>query len=198
MTDAGARAIKVAPAHVARTASGLKPWQFFLTASFIGAAAAVWLSSPASPVALVFMSLAIGAAGACATALYAMLSALAGRSAPEAVVSASGRAALEREKLLAVRALKDLEQDRAMGKVSPADAAPLEARLRERAITIMRDLETRESVRVRIERDLADRQATGHRRQATDRRPRATGRCGCGAVNDADARFCKGCGAKRA
>ncbi len=169
------------------SSSSLKPWQFFLTASFIGAAAAVWLAPPAESVALIFMSLAIFAAGACAVALHAMLMAFSGRSAPETGVTGSVRETLEREKLLTLRSLKDLEFDKAMGKVSAADAAPIEARLRERAMVIMRDLDSRESLRARIEADLAGRQATGHG-------PQAPGLCSCGTANDSDAKFCKACG----
>ena len=182
-----------------RATSGLQPWQFFLTASFIGAAAAVWLAPPASPVALLFMSLAIFAAGACAVALHAVLAAISGHSAPETGVTGSVRETLEREKLLTLRSLKDLEFDKAMGKVSAADAAPMETRLRERAMAIMRDLDSREALRARVEEDLARRSAHGSRLTAdmpgaVDREPLVC--AGCGTVNDADAKFCKACGAK--
>ena len=188
------------------TSPGLKPWQFFLTASFIGAAAAVWLAPPASPVALLFMSLAVFAAGACAVALHALLTAISGRSAPETGATGSVRETLEREKLLTLRSLKDLEFDKAMGKVSAADAAPMETRLRERAMAIMRDLDSREAVRARIEQDLAA--LAGSRLQAPDSSGQTPGRepgagslepavcASCATANDADARFCKGCGAK--
>ena len=169
--------------------STLKPWQFYLTASFLAAAAAVWLSPPASPIALLLVSLAIGAAGASAAALHTLLTALSGRTAPEDVVSESLREALEREKLLTLRSIKDLQFDTAMGKVSAADAAPMEARLRERAAAIMAQLDGREAVRARVERDLAQRQARGQR-------PEATALCSCGTANDVDAKFCKSCGAK--
>ena len=172
-----------------RASGSMQPWQFFLTASFLAAAAAVWLSPPSSPVALLFLSLGIAAAGACAAALFTVLTAIAGRSSAETGVSGSVRETLEREKLLTLRSIKDLEFDRAMGKVSAADAAPLEARLRARAIDIMRQLDDRASLRARIEKDLAQRQAIGHR-------PQATGLCTCGTANDPDAKFCKLCGSR--
>ncbi|MEX2273384.1 MAG: zinc ribbon domain-containing protein [Vicinamibacterales bacterium] len=167
----------------------LHPWQFYVTASFLAAAAAVWISPPASPAALLFISLAIAGAGACAAALHTLLTAVSGRSAPETGVAGSVRETLEREKLLVLRSLKDLEFDRAMGKMSAADAAPLEARLRARALAIMHELDGRESLRARIEEDIA-------RNQTASRTPQATGLCGCGTANDADARFCKACGAR--
>src|SRR5688500_18360152 len=178
------------------SSSSLKPWQFFLTASFIGAAAAVWLAPPAESVALIFMSLAIFAAGASATALHAMLTAFSGRTAPETGVSGSVRETLEREKLLTLRSLKDLEFDKAMGKVSAADAAPMEARLRERAMMIMRDLDSREALRARIEADFAARAQDSH---LTAAMPDAVRReplscASCATVNDPDAKFCKACG----
>jgi len=166
----------------------LQPWQFFLTASFLAAAAAVWLTPPATPVALLFISLAVAAAGGCAAALHALLRAVSGR-APEIQVTESLRAALEREKRLALRAIKDLQFDMAMGKVSAADAAPMEARLRERAAAIMRDLDGREAIRRRVEQDLAARAGAA---------PKVAGTAcaACATVNDHDAKFCKGCGAK--
>lgn len=187
--SAKATADKPPFAKAAEDTSALKPWQFYLTASFLAAAAAVWLSPPASPIALLLVSLAIGAAGASAAALHAILRALAGRTAPEDQVSESLREALEREKLLTLRAIKDLQFDTAMGKVSAADAAPMEARLRERAAAIMAQLDGREDVRARVERDLAQRQARGQR-------PEAAALCRCGTSNDPDAKFCKSCGAK--
>lgn len=172
---------------------GLRPWQFFLIASFLGAAATVWLAPPASPAALLFMSMAVFAAGGCAIALHALLSAFSGDSARERAISTSARETLEREKRLTLRALKDLEFDKAMGKVSAADAAPMEARLRGRAMAIMRDLDGRETLRARIEAELAQRQTAT---QATGHGPQARGMCSCGTSNDADARFCKSCGAR--
>lgn len=181
--------------------SSIKPWQFFLTASFIGAAVVIWLAPPASPVALLFVSLAVFAAGACAVALHGVLTALAGKSPADMAITATVRESLEREKLLTLRAIKDLEFDKAMGKVSDADAAPIEARLRERAMAIMRQLDSRDDVRERVARDVAARQATGDRLQATGLEPVVRGpgplTCAvCATANDPDANFCKTCGAK--
>jgi hypothetical protein len=183
------------------TRPGLRPWQFFLTASFLGAAATVWLAPPASPAALLFMSLAVFAAGGCAIALHALLSAFSGDSARERDISTSARETLEREKLLTLRALKDLEFDKAMGKVSAADAAPMEARLRDRAMAIMQDLDGRAALRARIEAELAQRQTPDARLRAPGLEPGAgslepVACASCATTNDPDARFCKSCGAK--
>lgn len=169
----------------------IQPWQFYLTASFLGAAAVVWLSPPADPVALIFISLAVFAAGASAAAFHSALSAFTGRRSREVEVREGLRAALEREKLLALRAIKDLQFDTAMGKVSAADAAPMEARLRERAAAIIEQLDGRAELKARIERDLAARQIAGQG-------PEAGGRAcpACGTVNTVDAKFCKECGSR--
>ena len=181
--------------------SSIRPWQFYMTASFLGAAAAVWLSPPSTPVAMIFISLAIGAAGACASALHALLTSLGGRRDVIAEFTEGQRIELEREKLLALRSIKDLQFDAAMGKISAADAAPMETRLRERAAGITRELDSREQVRLRVERDLAERQATGDRPQATGLKPMADGLwpvtcAACATANDVDAKFCKACGGK--
>ena len=171
--------------------SSTKPWQFYMTASFLAAAAAVWLSPPATPVAMLLISLAIGAAGACATALHALLTSISGQRELEAGISESQRAALEREKLFVLRSIKDLQFDMAMGKMSAADAAPMEARLRERAAALTLELDSREGLRARVEADVAQRQA---RHQSPELRG---GVCqSCGTANDADAKFCKSCGGR--
>jgi len=191
-----------APAKVPAK-SAIQPWQFFLTASLLGAAAVLWVAPPAHPAALLFLSLAVVAAGACAVAIHGVLSALAGRGA-EPVRGESLRDALEREKLLTLRAIKDLEFDKAMGKVSDADAAPMEARLRDRALSLMRELDGREALRARIEEDW---KATGYGAQAAGQRTAGAGpgsegeaspnACvACGTANDSDARFCKSCGGR--
>jgi hypothetical protein len=181
--------------------SSSRPWQFYLTASLLAAAATVWLSPPSSPIALVFVSLAVGGAGASAAALHAVLTALGGRVSEDVAVSDGVRAGLEREKLLALRAIKDLQFDMAMRKISAADVAPMEARLRERAADMMRQLDGREALRARIEQDLAQRQASDHRPQTSGLESVARSLepvtcAACATVNDSDARFCKGCGGK--
>lgn len=185
--------------------SSIKPWQFYMTASFLAAAAAVWLTPPSTPVAMILMSLAIGAAGACAMALHSLLMAFSGTREVALEVSESERAGLEREKLLALRAIKDLQFDMAMGKVSAADAAPMETRLRERAAELLRALDSRDALRARVEEEIALRQAPGSRLQASGTAAGLESGAGslesvtcasCATVNDRDARFCKGCGSK--
>src|SRR5204862_2381157 len=70
------------------------------------------------------------------------------------------RAALEREKLLALRAIKELEFDRAMGKLSESDWQEMSGRLRARAAGLMRQLDAGAGYREQIERDVAKRLAS--------------------------------------
>lgn len=72
------------------------------------------------------------------------------------------RKELEREYQLLKRALKELELDNAMGKLSEQDYSDIRTRYRERAVRILRQLDQGESYRAQIERDLeARRQARG-------------------------------------
>jgi hypothetical protein len=123
------------------------------------------------------------------------------------------RAALEREKTLALRSIKELEFDRAMGKVSEKDFAEMSGRLRARAARLMRQLDAGAGYRSEIEREITKRIGVapgGSKEQdpphAADRQPldgvgrvlpsRPANACpSCNTTNDADARFCKHCGA---
>jgi hypothetical protein len=104
------------------------------------------------------------------------------------------RGDLEREKQLVMRSIKELEFDRAMGKVSPSDFDEMVGRLRARAIGIMKQLDQGGSAyRAVIEKELAAR--IGRPVTLPPAQPaRAAGLCTCGTQNDADARFCKACG----
>jgi hypothetical protein len=126
------------------------------------------------------------------------------------------RAALERDKALTLRSIKELEFDRAMGKLSQQDFDQMAGRLRARALGIMKQLEAGASLyREQVERDLAARvgatskPALSASAEASARPRRSLGEggqvgraashpvaCACGTANDVDARFCKGCGAK--
>jgi hypothetical protein len=98
---------------------------------------------------------------------------------------------LEREKALTLRSIKELEFDRAMGKVSPQDFDEMAGRLRARALGIMAQLDAGPAgYRELIEKELAAR--IGKPAPA----PAAIPGCACGTKNDPDAKFCKSCGAK--
>jgi len=183
-----------------------RPWHFFVLVSLVAATAAVLMARQARPEHLVLISLTIGAAGFAAAALYRTLAPLVSRDvAPLAgPLTESMRAILEREKSLVLRSIKELEFDRAMGKVSPKDFDEMAGRLRSRAISLMRQLDAGESgYRELIERELQARLRKA-RPSAKTATPSGTVRasgvvsitCVCGTRNDADASFCKRCGAR--
>lgn len=172
----------------------LRPWHFFLVVSLLGASTAVVLAQDNSLSNLLLVSLAVVSAGFVGLMTYRTLSplAVAGEAADGTVARGRARAALEREKMLVLRSIKELEFDRAMGKVADQDFAEMSARLRSRAVGLMKQLderpgEYREAIEAEVRRRLAARsKASGA--------PAAAACAQCGTINDHDARFCKSCG----
>src|SRR4029077_3353259 len=74
-----------------------------------------------------------------------------------AMVGSRTRAALEREKLLALRSIKELEFDRAMGRLSDEDWHEMSGRLRVRAARLIRQLDAGVGYRDQLERELQKR-----------------------------------------
>ena len=191
---------------------GFRVWHFFVLLSLMAATLAVVMSRQSTPENLILISLTIGAAGFAALGLYRMLAPLAASEAElvNEPLSDRLRADLEREKMLALRSIKELEFDRAMGKVSAQDFEEMAARLRARALGLMKQLDEGGSAyRALIERELQARignsgravasvgGAATERLAAAAQQPAAVaGLCACGTRNDADARFCKSCGRK--
>ena len=141
---------------------GFHAAHFFVLVSLLAATVAVVLARPSAPEHLILISLTIGAAGISGLAFYRMLAPLvAPRSAGEREISESMRLELEREKALTLRSIKELEFDRAMGKVSPQDFEEMAGRLRARAVGIMKQLDAGAAVyRTLIEKELAARMGT--------------------------------------
>jgi hypothetical protein len=185
-----------------------RPAHFFVLASLMAATGAVIMSRQSTPAHLVLISITIASAGLAAAGFYRMMSPLVGDASAIAgeALSERGRAVLAREKALVLRALKDLEFDRSMGKVSQADFEEMAARLRTRALSLMKQLdEDGTGYRTIIERELsarlAARLAAGRLVDQSVESERApvsiiAGLCSCGTANDADALFCKRCGTK--
>lgn len=188
------------PAAPAAADQGFRPWHFFVLASLAAATAAVVMSRQTSPEHLILISLTIAASGFAAAGFYRMLAPLAADDLPESPggLSARAREALEREKALTLRSIKELEFDRAMGKISTSDFEAMTGRLRARAITLMKDLEEdRSGYRSLIEGELRARLASGGPAQEAVPAPAAGVRCAaCGTANDTDAAFCKRCGGR--
>lgn len=170
---------------------GFRAWQFFVVLGLVGATIAVWREPRFTrPEHLILLSLAMVLAAVAAGAFYRTLLPL---YSPERIVGDSRRAArqreaLEREKRLVLRSIKELEFDRAMGKVADADFEEMVTRLRQRAVGLMQRIEAADAgLQARIAKDLAETPAVV--------RATTSSACpSCQTINDADARFCKACG----
>ncbi len=195
------------------TDPGLRPWQLFLLAGMLAATGVVLVSTGQTMSSIVVLSATVVASSLVAVAGYRSLSPLAAvdDAAANAPVGGRARAALEREKALVLRTIKELEFDHAMGKIVTAEFEVMRDRLKLRAVGLMRRLEGGD-YRARVEQELSAR--TESRPPAATPAPGATAAsvpvvagsppvpstlarlCGaCGGVNDVDARFCKHCGA---
>jgi hypothetical protein len=176
---------------------GLQPWQFFVLAALGCATAVTFMARGQGPTRIILLSILIATA---ALVGYAMLRAVRPLVTPEedrtVMIGQRTRVALEREKMLALRSIKELEFDRAMGRVSDDDFKEMSGRLRARAARLMRQLDAGAGYRERIEQELAKRLEP--KKGATDARQtgsRTALVCGaCETMNDADAKFCKSCG----
>jgi len=198
--------------------AGLQPWQFFVLAALGCATAVTFMARGQGPTAVILLGVLMGTA---ALVGYAALRALRPLVLPEedrtVMVGQRTRVALEREKLLTLRSIKELEFDRAMGRLSDEDWQEMSGRLRSRAARLMRQLDAGAGYRDQIEKDLAKRiegdarlkpsrseagEAEGSSRSATSSEDERSSMAlaervcaSCETVNDTDARFCKQCGA---
>ncbi|ODS59530.1 MAG: hypothetical protein ABS36_00950 [Acidobacteria bacterium SCN 69-37] len=164
-----------------RPTTGFQPWHLYVLLGLAGATVAVWRATDTQPAALLLLSAAAVAAGLVAAAVHYAILAFQGRATlDDEALDQRTRRALEQEKTMVLRSIKELEFDRAMGKVSDVDFAEIDARLRARAVALMAQLDATPVAPVQVA-------------PATD--APAVGRCPqCGGANDDDARFCKSCG----
>jgi hypothetical protein len=178
--------------------SSLEPWQFFVLAALGCATAALFASRGQGVTAIVMLTLMMAATALVGIAALRMLRPLvSGETDRTAMIGERTRAALEREKALALRAIKEMEFDRAMGKLSEADWQEMSGRLRVRASRLMRQLDAGVGYRDQIERDLTRRLGAAAAVKVSSEERAAPRSCAsCAVPNDADARFCKNCGAK--
>ena len=159
----------------------------FILLALMAATVAVVMSRPATPESLILISLTIGAAGFAAVCFYRMLAPLVAPHSDfeEEPLSERLRADLEREKTLTLRSIKELEFDRAMGKLSQPDFEQMAGRLRARALGIMKQLDAPVEAPARPSAPAVKVGPAGGPRM-----------CACGVANDKDAKFCKSCGKK--
>jgi hypothetical protein len=195
----------------------LQPWQLFTLAGLVGATIVVFMSRGQTPAAVILLSLTIFTAAGVGAAAWRTLAPVADADDPTLVKVVGGRtrAALEREKALVLRSIKELEFDRAMGKVSDKDFDEMSTRLRTRAARLIRQLDAGTGYREQIEKELQHR-LPKRAPESREQRPRSQDAsavrldlgddgqftspsaaricASCGTASDADARFCKACG----
>jgi hypothetical protein len=220
-TDAQALVSEPAGGKTTGKDAGFQAWQLFTLAGLISASViALYARSRPSSVRVALILTVFGAAAIGVAALRALAPLAGGWAGTEtSLIGGRTRAALEREKALALRSIKELEFDHAMKKVSDKDFADMSSRLRARAARIMRDLDASVGYRDDIEREIARRlgpmpaasvpaprpadgsddigDATPADPDMTAPPAQVAATCGtCGTGNDADARFCKACGGR--
>src|SRR5215471_7099993 len=180
---------------------GLQAWQFFVLAGLACATVATFMARGQSVASIILLTVLMGATTIVGIAALRMLRPLFFRYDDRtAMVGQRTRAALEREKLLVLRSIKELEFDKAMGKLSDNDFQEMSGRLRVRAARLIRLLDAGGNYRAQVERDLAKRlgdtaapfgSAQGAPSDSRGAEPQASRFCAqCGAARDADARFC--------
>ena len=208
-------------AEAAKEDPFLQPWQFFLLGGMLAATATVIVATGQSPANIIILSITVVSVSFVGLGAYRVLSPLVSPDVDAPVMIAGRtRIALEREKALVLRSIKELEFDFAMRKMSQADFDEMAGRLRLRALGLMQQLDAGGGYRDQIAQAVAERLRRSEgdgarsegdgfsRRQDADdegslegggssHRQAALRACGqCDTDNDPDARFCKSCGAK--
>jgi hypothetical protein len=184
-----------------RADSGLQAWQFFVLAALGCATAVTFLVRGQGITAVILLTVLMGATVLVGMAtLWTVGPLVWAREDRTVVIGHRTRAALEREKALTLRSIKELEFDRAMGKVSEEDFSEMAGKLRARATRLMKQLDASEGYRSIIERDLSKRLGDAKDVPADSSRagtrPDLRTCAKCSTANDLDARFCKSCGEK--
>jgi len=202
--------------------AALRPWQFFVLAALGCATAVTFIARGRGAASVILLSVLMGAVVLVGLAVLRMVRPLVSADEDRTVViGRRTRAALEREKMLALRAIKELEFDRAMGKLSDEDWREMSTRLRARAARLIGQLDAGEGYRSQIERELEKRLVESDARlkpsrdegdarhqpsriedaDADTRGAKASAApehvcAACSTANDPDAKFCKNCGNK--
>jgi hypothetical protein len=193
----------------------LQPWQFFLLGGMLAATATVIVATGQSPANIIILSLTVVSVSFVGLGAYRILAPLvAAEVEAPPMIAGRTRVAMEREKTLVLRSIKELEFDYAMGKVAKADFDEMSTRLRQRAIGLMRQLDEGGGYKELIAKEVEQRLGRLEGRFEGGRvSPRPEGgqtataeavalqtqvnACpSCETSNDADAKFCKNCGAR--
>jgi hypothetical protein len=169
-----------------------QPWQLFTLAGLAAATAVVALVVfvwDGDRITAILLSVVVASAALAGLAAYRAFAPLAGSEDTgigAEMLAGRTRAALEREKTLALRTIKELEFDHSMGKLSEKDFTEMSARLRARAARIMRQLDQGAASYKGSDREGA-RQANASRPGRRDervRRMRRRKRSRCGVLQE--------------
>jgi len=183
----------------------IQPWQFFLLGGMLAATATVIVATGQAPANIIVLSITVVSVSFVGLGAYRVLAPLVSNQPDEPMtIGGRTRIALEREKALVLRSLKELEFDYAMGKMAKADFDDMSARLRARAVGLMRQLDAGGGYREQIAREVQNRldgEGFSPRQEPATAKAVAVQTCAlqtcaCGVENDPDAKFCKKCGAK--
>lgn len=176
---------------------GMQPWQFFVLAGLGCATAVTFLIRGQGVTAVLLLSLLMATTTLVGiAALRALRPLVSEHDDRSAVIGERTRAALEQEKANTLRTIKELEFDRAMGKMSEEDFNEMSVRLRARAGRLIKQLDAGTGYRSKIEADVLKRLAAAGEPKASAHAQRACPKCSTS--NDTDARFCKNCGERLA
>jgi hypothetical protein len=173
------------PSDSARSA--FQPWHLFVLLAMAAATVAVVMARDTHPAALLLLSAAVISSGLVAWALFNALAGFLGVRAAERnrPLQEMAQSELQREKALVLRALKELDFDKAMGKVSDEDFAAISGPLRRRAMALIEDLERTPASAVAA----VSAPAAPH---VVERAACAA----CGTSNERDSKYCKACGGR--
>lgn len=187
-----------AAASDTRHEAALQPWQFFLLGGMLAATAVVIVATGQAPANIIVLSITVVSISFVGMGAYRMLSPLVAETVETPpTIEGRTRIAIEREKHLVLRSIKELEFDYAMHKIAKADFDDMSARLRARAAGLIKQLDSggyRDQITSEVERRLS-LDAAGSPASASG--IGAEGQCAnCQTQNDPDAKFCKNCGSK--
>ncbi len=176
-------------------------------AALLGATAAGMLLGPATGVLVLAASVLIAAIATMWTSLRAALGDT--PLSPEDAFALGAPSTEEEQKRAVLRAIKDVEFEHSVGKISDADYRELVDRYRAEAKRLLRQIDERSSPERLSAEQMArkrlvdagllqpdvDELVKAGAKKKKKKRQKATASCpGCGAGNDVDAAFCKACG----
>ena len=175
----------------------------------LAATATVIVATGQAPANIIVLSITVVSVSFVGLGAYRVLAPLVSNQPDEPLtIGGRTRIALEREKALVLRSLKELEFDYAMGKMAKVDFDDMSSRLRARAFGLMSQLDAgggyREQIAKEVQQRLGSLEGDGFSRRQ-DANDLATAKavalqmavCSeCETTNDIDAKFCKNCGAK--